>query len=74
MHGALLMLFTYYDHTAIGLGLGCFLLPLFTPHTPSYSILCCIAVEKLLVFTFPRIKFNVIKLNVMMHACKSLCC
>lgn len=68
MHGALVMLFACQDDAAIGLG--CFLLS----RSISVPILCCIAMQKLLVFAFPRIKLNAIKLNVMMRACKSLCC
>jgi hypothetical protein len=70
MHAAPVMLFTCEDDIAVRWG--CFLSPNSPPYT-NHPVLCiCGAVEKWLVFVFPRIKLNAIKLNVMMRTCKSL--
>jgi len=57
------MLLTYCTDSAVGLGASVLLSQ---HHILSYVVR--------LVFAFPRFKLNTIKLDVMMHACKSSWC
>jgi hypothetical protein len=57
------MLLTYCTDSAVGVGASVLL--------SLRHILSCVV---WLVFTFPRFKLNAIKLDVMMHTFKSLCC